>query len=816
MRISSIQLDGFKSFRAETTLTFPKSITAIVGPNGSGKSNVADAFRWVLGEQSLKAVRSEDQTDVIFGGSAKQHKLSRAAVTIRFLRDENDNKGNIDSPEIEIRRKIYINGESSYELQKRSARLLDIQLFLAERNVGERNYAVIGQGQIDEVLRRSPADRMDFFYEATGVKKYQIKLHKARLKLSSSRERISQTNALLKELGPRKSYLEKQAGEYARRKNIMDDLSKKYRIYYRGLLFEFDAELARKHHDLQQLEKEFKKAETSALNLESEIERATSDFSHGEKDARIMSEISRLSCERDLARESLREVQHSARERLLGEGKFDIAFLRRRAQELEELLTAIRKESYELEASITQITARFVAGEKEISKIAQTILGLKNHQTFSKLVVIEKLEEIVEFTDSARVKKELREFIEQLRRDDIASSISEREELYREQKAAHDEVRIELKVLEEKRGMITGAERRSRSEYEDVKLKLQKSEFGVTEQLLKDVELVISERKIELAEIDAGIKKYEDERRELTREMDSGRLKLVELQKSYRGAEEQKSHVSDLLQAVKIDIVRIETKREEAVREMVEKVGEALAETISNTKDTIQNPNDLRALKADLRLLEHDAALIGEVPEDVLAEYKEVKERFDFLTAQSSDLDSAVASLEKISLELEREIKTQFAEKFHNLNLAFGAYINELFSGGNGELSEITIQKENDEGNIVERDGVEITAHPPGKKIKHTGALSGGERSLVAVALLCAIISSNPPPFVILDEIDAALDEANSKRLADIIQKLSARTQFIIITHNRTTMEVADSLYGVTMDDDGVSRLVSVSLEGYE
>jgi chromosome segregation protein len=111
--------------------------------------------------------------------------------------------------------------------------------------------------------------------------------------------------------------------------------------------------------------------------------------------------------------------------------------------------------------------------------------------------------------------------------------------------------------------------------------------------------------------------------------------------------------------------------------------------------------------------------------------------------------------------------------------------------------------------------GIEITAQPPGKLIKHTNVLSGGEKSLTAIALLCAIISSNPPPFIILDEMDAALDEANSNRLAEILKTLSKNTELILITHNRTTMEMAEVLYGVTIDKEGISRIVSVKLEDY-
>lgn len=828
MRISSIQLEGFKSFRNETALTFPKTITAIVGPNGSGKSNIADAFRWVLGEQGLKAVRSIEHTDVIFGGSAKQHKLSRAAVTIHFSNDSNKAhpRGDdlilaiADAPEVEIRRKIYTSGESSYELQRREARLLDIQLFLAERSVGARNYAVIGQGQIDEVLKLSPSDRLDFFYEATGVKKYQIKLHKARLKLASSRERILQGGALLKELGPRKSYLEKQAAKYARRKDIIDDLAKKRGVYYRGLISEFDAALDEKRRDFQQLEREFKKAETLAKDIETGMERSSRASFESDKDAAIMGALSRLSNERERVRESMREILRNEREHLEEEGKFDVAFLKRRAHELEEFVEAAQKDERGLDASIAVYQTRAEERKGEVERILQAIQKLKNHPTFSRAVVIERLEEIAAIADFARAKSCLKEFIERLRRDDVASSVAEREELYREDKAALDDLNIELKVLKEKQEMVSLSKRRGSGELDEVRLQIQKSEGGITKQFIAEIQKVSALRKSELLDIEREIEKREAERARLTSEMDAARLRLVKFQKEYREAEEQKNHVNGLLQAIKIDIARVETKREETISEMIEKMGDSetarIIEVAASHEEGESFLLDFRASRAELRRLEHEAAMIGEVSESVMEEYAEVKERFDFLSAQSADLDLAIHSLEKISRELEQTITAQFKEKFGDLNRAFASHVRELFSGGLGELSAVTTKSEDGEGAVLEREGIEIAVHPPGKRIKHTDALSGGERSLISVALLCAIISSNPPPFVILDEIDAALDEANSKRLADIIKKLSAHTQFIIITHNRTTMEVADLLYGVTMDNDGVSRIVGVSLEGYE
>jgi chromosome segregation protein len=180
--------------------------------------------------------------------------------------------------------------------------------------------------------------------------------------------------------------------------------------------------------------------------------------------------------------------------------------------------------------------------------------------------------------------------------------------------------------------------------------------------------------------------------------------------------------------------------------------------------------------------------------------------------------------MNKIIKRLRKKIDRQFNAQFGKLNERFGEYFKELFGGGKAEVAQMELEvgsRESEVGDLKsgvrsQEIGVMIVAEPPGKKIKDIMALSGGERSLTAVALICAIVASTPPPFVILDEIDAALDDANSNRLAEILKRLSGGTQFIIITHNRATMEIADILYGVTMDGSGVSKLVSVKLEEYE
>ena len=190
---------------------------------------------------------------------------------------------------------------------------------------------------------------------------------------------------------------------------------------------------------------------------------------------------------------------------------------------------------------------------------------------------------------------------------------------------------------------------------------------------------------------------------------------------------------------------------------------------------------------------------------NAIEDYREVSERYEFMKTQHEDLTAARAELEKIILELDSGMRRQFSEKFGQIQAEFDKVFKELFGGGRGTLELM-------EGEDLLEAGIQIIAQPPGKKLQNMMQLSGGEKALTAIALLFAIQNLKPSPFCLLDEIEAALDDSNVTRFATYLHKLTRNTQFIVITHRRGTMNAADRLYGITMQEKGVSTLVSVSL----
>jgi len=343
------------------------------------------------------------------------------------------------------------------------------------------------------------------------------------------------------------------------------------------------------------------------------------------------------------------------------------------------------------------------------------------------------------------------------------------------------------------------------------------------------------------------ISQHAQEISDFNKKQDQQKGKFFELQKSFQEKQTHYHQSSQKYSDVKIELTKIETHREDLEREIKDELHDI--EWLKNFR--FEGQRNKEFLASEIQRLKHQLELIGGIDPEIVEEYEKTKERYDFLDTQSQDLNASMNSLKKVVNDLDETIQKQFDLSFKNINKDFQKYFKVLFSGGRSELvllkddskdieeekkleqamegvdaesdEETEEAKEDEEmkkmfkgktGKVIR--GIEISATPPGKKLKNIQMLSGGERALTSIALICAIISTNPSPFVVLDEVDAALDEANSERFAAILEELSEKTQFIVITHNRSTMHKANILYGVTMGDDGVSKLLSLKLEDAE
>ena len=232
--------------------------------------------------------------------------------------------------------------------------------------------------------------------------------------------------------------------------------------------------------------------------------------------------------------------------------------------------------------------------------------------------------------------------------------------------------------------------------------------------------------------------------------------------------------------------------------------------TISVAKEMIESlpvdDSDEKTIVKNAEKIRKEIKDLGEVSVGAIEEYKSTKERYDFISNQKADLEETKKKLENLINNMTSIMKQQFEKQFKLINENFNETFKELFGGGKAEL------KLEDESNVLSS-GIEIEVQPPGKKLQSMMLLSGGERALTATALLFAILKLKAPPFCILDEIEAALDDVNVHRFAEYIKKYSKNTQFIVITHRKGTMEVASSTYGVTMQEYGISKVVSMKMK---
>jgi len=372
---------------------------------------------------------------------------------------------------------------------------------------------------------------------------------------------------------------------------------------------------------------------------------------------------------------------------------------------------------------------------------------------------------------------------------------------------------------------------------------------ATVESILEEIDMVLGEKEEPAAEIPDGLrrefKKAMEDFKALDVELSALRDKEQTFEKGQEGFYQAFKTAAFEVQAVKDKIGEWENRNRESVLEkdrllmrreelthQIEQAGRRAEEFEIRSRDGGE-PRSMETSEMERRMfrLRGDLAAIGEVDEMLMKEARETETRYGFLAKESEDLEIAVRDLTKLMLELTEKIRTEFEGSLEKINKEFEKFFTVMFGGGSAKLKIIkpkvlglTGEEEGgntaeniatDEGGVVPEDnnGIEIDVKLPRKKITSLDVLSGGERSLVGIAAVFAIVSVSPPPFLVLDEVDAPLDERNARRFAEMLREFSKHTQFIVVTHNRATMESADILYGVTLDEDGTSKVISLKFE---
>ncbi len=464
--------------------------------------------------------------------------------------------------------------------------------------------------------------------------------------------------------------------------------------------------------------------------------------------------------------------------------------------------TSLEKELQEIDITYATEKQKLVSIEENIAKIEQRVNKLKEEQAN-----IEKEKEQT-ILRKQETQKEIENLTEET--DKLNKVISEFADLNKDnQKYADDlnfditNLKISVSSFDESEASIQEIQERINVEIENTNKSIENKQRQI-EQIKQD-NFNLEKSKEEIKEKINDIKKEVENSGVKIEQLKTQRVEKNEkLKKQENEITEKFKTIEDLkAQIVKIDVKK--TKIEEDINTIINKMWEEYELTPNAVKD-YKKPENVALTQKNVNNLRKDLRELGSVNIDSIEEYKTMKERYDFMCEQRVDLEDTMSKLRKIINDMTATMKEQFKTQFEIINKNFAEVFKELFGGGNASL------KLEDEENILEC-GIEITVQPPGKKLQNMMLLSGGEKAFTAIALLFAILKINPAPFCVLDEIEAALDDVNVYRFAEYLKKFSKNTQFLVITHRKGTMEAADTVYGVTMEENGISKLLSMKLK---
>ena len=470
-------------------------------------------------------------------------------------------------------------------------------------------------------------------------------------------------------------------------------------------------------------------------------------------------------------------------------------------QDTFENATSLEKELQEIDITYATEKQKVVAIDENIARIETRLKKLKEEQENLE----KQKQEAMEVKEN--IQKQIQELTEETEK--LAKIITEFAELNKDNQKYVDDLnyditnlKISVSSFDESESSIEEIQERIQAEIENANKSIENKKNQVEQITHDNFEL---EQSIE--EIKEKIEKIKQEVQNSGNKIEELKQERIDKNEKLSKQEEEITNKFKTIEDLKAQIVKVDvkkTKLEEDIQSIINKMWEEYELTPNNVGE-YQKPENAVSTQKRVNHLRAEIRDLGSVNVDSIEEYKNMKERYDFMCEQRVDLEDTMNKLRKIITEMTTTMKEQFKKQFAIINQNFEEVFKELFGGGNASL------KLEDEENILEC-GIDINVQPPGKKLQNMMLLSGGEKAFTAIALLFAILKINPAPFCVLDEIEAALDDVNVYRFAEYLKKFSKDTQFLVITHRKGTMEAADTVYGVTMEENGISKLLSMKL----
>ena len=866
MYLKSIVVNGFKSFAEKVNIDLSNKVNVVVGPNGSGKSNVVDAISWVLGTQSPGTLRTNKMEDVIFAGTEKLAEKGFAEVYLNFVVDPEKFNG---SEEISIGRKLFRDGASEYFMNGLNCRLLDIQEFLSDLGIGKQQHTIISQGQIAEILNSKPEDHRVTIEEAAGILPFKLKKDKALRRIESGDKEIKRAKDVLREINkqlkPLKIQAEQAQAHETLSKSLLENKTNinilKYKIFNEKEVG-ISNELQTTIEHLKEVNKSTDEAKSLKTNLTSELGQGVSvsslfkDYSNklSTKSEQVKS-VAQIATERldNLERESIREEKRlielqnkvltntltindlsnkliSKKDNLTNLNQ-NLEYLNAQLNEnnknqsaslevneaiLEKDLDYLKGIISKLEVNITDSEYEYQKWDKD--KIVSSDLLDSHSSLISKKIILKSSFSKVRKNINSIFDRELevtRNNLDKIKLEyknnvDILNSKVEQQESISNNSSYKDELKIQevslrqkLKHLEDEitsisNQLVSAAEQIKflTNENSDLQLTIDEIHYAPDHNYKTDLENIIDKSTTLISILNKSSESMLLQANVYEQKHGNKNIKITELDnqienlnKNYLSLNEQKGNLS---------IKKAEYSSEKAhyYSTLINMYG-VETEVIDSFITSQHSQNEI---ENEIRTIEQKLENIGVVNYLAKTDYEQLDTRQQEISNSIEDLTSSKKELLVHIKEIEDEIEFRIDSSFNSISLHFTEIFEQLFPGGKGSL-ELTNKE-----NLLET-GIEINVQPKGKKVKKLSLLSGGERSLAAIAFLFAIFKSFPSPFYILDEVEAALDDANLHRMINLLNYVKDDAQFIIVTHQQQTMHAGDILYGVTMEPGSGSRI---------
>ncbi|HEY8467149.1 MAG TPA: AAA family ATPase [Solirubrobacterales bacterium] len=778
MHLSSITIKGFKSFPERTRLEFSPGVSVIVGPNGCGKSNITDAVLWALGEQSPLSVRGQSMQDMIYAGGEGVGPSRYAEVEVVLSDvpvDPEADSAVAEFSEIAIRRRLDRSGEGEYRLNGARCRLTDIVETLSDANLGGEMHSVISQGRVEEIVHSKPRQRRLLVEEAAGLGKHRKRRRRAQLRLERTQENLDRALDVEREARRRLRPLKQQAQAadiHARLERESNELRARLLAVEAGAHEDELAAAERRAAEARDL-----RDQIDAQLAEVAKRRAGIEEQLAERDRERTEAWGRLSGIR-AANERL-----AARTDALAARRAELqADLDRRRAVLGQLAAELKAEADRAGGDPVDVGLERAAQATEAAREALAAAKAAPNES-------EKATEVGRARDSlelaARTARRVEDLLGRRRQDSLERRIA-----------------VETELLAKLAELCEAA---------------------------ADVRDATGERAaaLERAMLDKGSgDDVAEALRACSREEAEIQARLRQAGEAVTQAEVRVAHLRD--------------RRDEARAEL-ERISKALGREIEPSTEPLSD-EERTEIERKLERLARRREALGPVNPLAQREYEEALEYVRELEEQREDLETAMRELQGLIRETDQKIKAAFEETFEATSKNFEELIAHLFPGGRGRLRLVSERgprpvlggaeaeaKASADGDAPdsgggqeggedpddperaedEAPGIEIEVTPAGKAMRRLQLMSGGEKSLVALAFVFSVFMARPSPFYILDEVEAALDDTNIDRFLQLVRRFADRAQFIIVTHQKRTMDAADVLYGVSMGKGGITKVVS-------